>query len=65
LFDYNDATFRYSNPGNTFLEGYRTTVTGFPVIQALFEPFGTVLAAASMAIWWRKRKSNAEAVMYT
>jgi hypothetical protein len=64
LFDYDDASYTYSSPGDIFLEGYRSTVTGFPVVQALFEPLGIVLAAAAMSIWWRKRKLNAQAAVY-
>lgn len=46
-----------------FLEGYRTTVQGFPIIQALFEPLGIVLACAAMVMWWRA-KNKSERVTY-
>lgn len=44
--------------GGGFLEGYRTTVTGFPVVQAVFEPLGVVLACLGMVLWWKRRLAN-------
>jgi hypothetical protein len=39
-----------------FLEGYRTTVSGFPIAQALLEPFGVVVACAMVVLCVRRRE---------
>jgi hypothetical protein len=36
-------------PPSGFLAGYRITITGFPVVQAILVPLGIVMAAASVA----------------
>jgi hypothetical protein len=57
-FDFNDNLV-IQGGGGGFLQGYRTTVDGFPIIQALFEPLGVVLACAGMVFWWRGRSKGA------
>lgn len=51
-----DSTFDYDagrivGGGGGFLEGYRTVVDGFHVVQATIEPFGVLLASGAM-VWW-------------
>lgn len=61
-FNLNEKGYTYSRVDDGFVEGYRTTVDEFPVVQAVFEPLGVVMAAA-MVIWWRKRNVIAERVV--
>jgi hypothetical protein len=43
-----------TGPG-TFLPGYRTVVSGFWIVHAVFGPLGVVLAVLGMVLWWRGR----------
>jgi hypothetical protein len=43
-------------PAPGFSEGYRTTVNGFPIAQALLEPLGVVVACAMVVLCIRRRK---------
>ena len=37
-------------PPDGFLQGYRITADGFPIAQAVIEPFGVVLAIAGVVL---------------
>ncbi|KAF2871935.1 hypothetical protein BDV95DRAFT_570954 [Massariosphaeria phaeospora] len=50
--------------GTGFVEGYRTTVNGFPIVEALLQPLGIVLACAAMAHWWRIQRQTVRSVGY-
>src|SRR5687767_14254627 len=41
-------------PPDSFLQGYRQTVDGFPVVQAVIEPLGVVFAAAALVVLGHK-----------
>jgi hypothetical protein len=41
---------RWANSSDIFLEGYRTTADRFPIIQAVIEPLGLLLAFAAVVI---------------
>ncbi|KAF2105923.1 hypothetical protein BDV96DRAFT_655197 [Lophiotrema nucula] len=55
--DVEEDQFGFENysGGNLFLRGWRMTVDGFPIAQALLEPLGIVIACAGMVLWWRSR----------
>jgi len=61
----NSRTALYSNGDGSFLRGYHKTANGFPIIQALFEPLGIVIAASAIVIWWRKRRAYIAPVIET
>lgn len=46
--------------GDGFVEGWRVAVDGFPIIQAVFEPLGIVLACVGV-VWWLRRKAKGQA----
>lgn len=43
-----------------FLEGYRITADGFPVVQALFEPLGVVAACTAIVNILLSRRRDAD-----
>jgi hypothetical protein len=47
-------------PGDGYLDGYRTPVNGFPVVQALIEPLGTLVACIALAYLLLARKKSEE-----
>lgn len=46
-----------------FLEGYRTTVHGFPVVQAVLEPLGVVLTCAAVIFLMRAENKKPRQVV--
>ncbi|KAF2746612.1 hypothetical protein M011DRAFT_74361 [Sporormia fimetaria CBS 119925] len=53
-FDW-ETGFDFSKWPQTFVEGYRFTPNGFPIVQAVLEPLGIVISIAAMVSWYKAR----------
>jgi hypothetical protein len=49
-----DLSYRGEDFGRIYVR-YNVTGSGFPIVQAVVEPLGVVVACIAVTIWWRAR----------
>jgi hypothetical protein len=52
--DSYDLSYRGEDFGRIYVR-YNVTSPGFPIIQAVIEPLGVVVACIAVIMWWRTR----------
>jgi hypothetical protein len=48
------SDYFFKEEENRLLATYNATISSFPIVQAILEPIGIVLACLFIATWWRK-----------